>query len=171
MLRQYFEEEKYNTIKESDNLIYKALEISTTLFEKDTDKGGNPYIEHLVYVYRNVSTMDEKVVALLHDVIEDKNVTKEDLIEIGFPDRIVNDVVTLTRIKPMEYKEYIDSIIKNGSICALNVKLADILNNMDISRIKNPVISDYERVTKKYIPAHERVVNRLEELSKGGTDE
>lgn len=171
MLRKYFEEDKYNEIKESDNLIYKALEIATCLFEHDIDKGGNPYIEHLIYVYRNVSSMDEKVVALLHDVIEDKEVTKEDLIEIGFPDRIVNDVVTLTREKKVEYKDYIESVIKNASICALNVKLADICNNMDISRIKNPVVSDYERVTKKYIPAHERVANRLEELLEGEENE
>ena len=48
MLKNYFDEEKYQTIKESDNLIFKALEIVTTLFENDVDKGGLPYMLHLV---------------------------------------------------------------------------------------------------------------------------
>lgn len=165
MLKHYFDDDLYNTIKESDNLIYKALEIVTTLFERDVDKGGNPYIEHLIYVYRNVSTMEEKVVALLHDVIEDKDVTKEDLIEIGFPDKIVNDVVTLTRVRPIDYNDYIESIIKNGSIEVLNVKLADVSNNMDISRIKNPTVKDYERISKRYLPTYEKISKRLKEIN------
>ena len=125
MLKEYFDEGKYEELKESENLIYKALEIVSTLFESDLDKGGMPYMLHIVYVYRHVSSIDEKVVALLHDVIEDKKVTKEDLIEIGFPSKIVEDVSILTRDKKVDYDNYIDNIIKHGSREALNVKLAD----------------------------------------------
>lgn len=82
MLKNYFDEEKYQTIKESDNLIFKALEIVTTLFENDVDKGGLPYMLHLVYVYKHVNTEEEKVIALLHDVVEDKEVSGDDLLEI-----------------------------------------------------------------------------------------
>lgn len=165
MLKKYFDEEKYASIKDSDNLIYKALEIVTTLFEKDLDKGGMPYMLHIIYVYKHVNTMEEKVVALLHDVIEDKDVTKEDLIEVGFSDKIVNDVLSLTRVKPIDYNDYIENIIEKGSVEALNVKLADVENNMDISRINNPTVKDYERVSKRYVPTHEKIMNRLKDIS------
>ena len=165
MLKNYFDEDKFEEIKNTDNLIYKALEIVTTLFENDTDKGGHPYMLHIMYVYKHVSSLDEKVIALLHDVIEDKDVSKEDLLEVGFPSFIVDDVVMLTRVKPTDYKDYIDNIIKNGSIRALHVKLADVENNLDISRIKNPSMSDYERLEKRYMPTHEKIMNRLEEIN------
>ena len=166
MLKNYFDEDKYLKIKESDNLIYKALEIVTTLFETDLDKGGMPYMLHLLYVYKKVSNFDEKVVALLHDTIEDKEVTEKDLVEIGFPKEIVNSVLVLTRSKNDDYNSYIDKIIKNGNITALHVKLADLENNMDISRIKNPTVKDIERVEKRYHKAYEKIMNRLEEIEK-----
>lgn len=166
MLKEYFSEEKYEEIKNTDNLIYKALEIVTTLFKDDKDKGGLPYIIHLMNVYSGVYTENQKVVALLHDTIEDKNIKDEDLIDIGFPKNIVDDVVVLSRIKPLEYVDYIDRIIKNGSRDALTVKLADLKNNMDLSRIKKPTLKDYERVEKRYAPSYEKILNRLKEMEK-----
>ena len=166
MLKQYFDEDKYQTIKESDNLIFKALEIVTTLFENAVDKGGFPYMLHLVYVYKHVSSMEEKVVALLHDVVEDKDVSGDDLLEIGFPKKIVDDVLVLTRVKPASYEDYIKNILKNASKEALNVKAADLENNIDLSRIKNPTVKDYQRVEKRYIPTHEKIINRLKEMEK-----
>ena len=164
MLKNYFDEDKYYEICNSDNQIYKALEIVTNLFENDLDKGGMPYILHLLYVYKRVSTEEEKVVGLLHDTLEDKDVTKEDLLEVGFSEKIVNDVVTLTRVKPIEYTDYIENMIQNGSVEALHVKLADLEHNMDITRIKNPSIKEIERVKRRYIPTHEKIMNRLEEI-------
>lgn len=164
MLKDYFDLEKYEELKNSDDLIYKALEIVSTLFEYDTDKGGMPYMLHIIYVYKHVNTKEEKVIALLHDVIEDKKVTKEDLLDVGFPQDIVDDVEILTRIKPTSYEDYINNMIKKTSIRALNVKLADLENNMDLSRIKNPTIKDFERIQKRYIPTHEKIRNRIKEM-------
>jgi (p)ppGpp synthase/HD superfamily hydrolase len=164
MLKTYFDEDKYLEIKDSDNLLFKALEIVTTLFEHDLDKGGMPYMLHIEYVYKHVSTYEEKIVALLHDVIEDKDVSEEDLIEIGFSKEIVEDVLVLTRPKKVEYNDYIANLIKKGSIRALHVKLADLENNMDLTRIKNPTVKDYQRVEKRYIPTHEKIMNRLKEI-------
>lgn len=166
MLKKYFDEDKYDELKSSDNLVYKALEIVTRLFENDEDKGGMPYMLHIIYVYRHVSSLDEKIVALLHDVIEDKDVSKKDLLDVGFPKNIVEDVSSLTRVRPKEYNDYIEDLIKNGSICALHVKLADLENNMDISRLKNPTIKDYQRIEKRYNPAYEKISNRLKEMEK-----
>lgn len=166
MLKKYFDEDKYEELKNSDNLIYKSLEVVTKLFENDLDKSGMPYFLHLTYVYRHVSSIEEKVVALLHDIIEDKDVSSDDLLEIGFPEKIVQDVLVLTRVRPMEYKDYIDQIIKKGSVEALHVKMVDLENNMDITRIHNPQMKDYERVEKRYRPAYEKIINRLKEIEK-----
>ena len=164
MLKNYFDEDKYYEIKDSDNLFYKALEIVTTLFENDVDKGDMPYLLHIGYVYKHVSTFDEKIVALLHDVIEDKEVSREDLIEVGFPKDIVDDVDILTRRKKVEYNDYIDNLVKKGSVRALHVILAVLENNMDLTRIKNPTVKDYQRVERRYIPTHEKIMNRLNEI-------
>ena len=164
MLKNYFDEDKYYEIKDSDNLLFKALEIVTVLFEHDVDKGGMPYMLHIEYVYKHVSTYDEKIVALLHDVIEDKDVSSEDLVEVGFPKDIVDDVEVLTRRKKVEYNDYIDNLIKKGTIRALHVKLAVLENNMDLTRIKNPTMKDYQRVERRYIPTHEKIMNKLKEI-------
>ena len=119
---------------------------------------------HLTYVYKHVSTIEEKVVALLHDVVEDKNVSSDDLLEIGFPKKIVDDVVVLTRLDEDDYNTYIEKLLSNGSREALNVKAADLENNIDLSRIKNPTVKDYQRVEKRYIPTREKIINRLEEM-------
>lgn len=166
MLKEYFTEEKYEEIKSIDNLIYKALEIVTILFKDDKDKGGFPYIIHLMSVYSSVYTENQKVIALLHDTIEDKGISKEDLLDIGFPINIVDDVVILSRIKPLEYVDYIDRIVKYGSKDAIMVKLADLKNNMDLTRIKKPTLKDYERVEKRYAPSYEKILNRLKEMEK-----
>ncbi len=164
MLKDYFEVSKYDELKESNDLIYKALEISSELFKHDTDKGGLPYILHLLYVYRHVYTKEEKVIALLHDVIEDKNVSKNDLLEIGFSSKIVDDIDMLTRKNNTDYISYIDKIVKEASKEALEVKLADLKNNIDLTRILNPTVKDYERVEKRYMPSYEKILNRLKEI-------
>ena len=116
------------------------------IFKNDLDKGGHPYILHLLYVYSNVHNEKEKVIALLHDIIEDKDVSDTDLLEVGYPEDIVMSVKLLSKSHGADYNKYIDNIINNGNVDTLNVKLADLKHNMDISRIKDPTISDYERI-------------------------
>ena len=166
MLKKYFEESKYEHIKNMEDLVMKATVIVTDLFKNDIDKGGNSYLLHLLYVYSGVKSKEEKTIAMLHDILEEKEVSSEDLIEVGFSKNIVNDVLILTKDKNISYEEYIDNIIKNGSIESIRVKLADLDNNMDLSRIKNPTEVDYDRINNKYIPAYEKLKKRLEEMEK-----
>ncbi len=164
MLKEYFSDEKYEEIKNSGNLIYKALEIVSNIFKNDIDKGGHPYILHLIYVYRNVCTENQKIIALLHDVIEDKNITYDELLEIGFPKSIVDEVLILSKPKSMDYRKYIDKLVNEASFDSLMVKIADLENNMDMTRIKNPTLKDWERVEKKYTPSYEKILNRIKEM-------
>lgn len=164
MLKKYLTEEKYEELKNSNNDIYKALELAMILFKNDTDKGGHPYAIHLSYIYSHVDTIEQKIIALLHDVIEYNKATKEELLDIGFSKKIVDDVAVLSRGKKVTYNSYIDKLLKEASFDALHVKMADLENNMDLTRIKNPTVDDYERVEKRYTPAYEKIRNKLEEM-------
>lgn len=163
MLKKYFEEEEYQRLKESDNLLYKSLEIVTRLFNDKDDKGGMPYVIHLLKVYSMVSDYQEKVCAIMHDVIEDTDVTEDDLKDIGFPSEIVDILTILTKEKGEDYRHYINRVLNSNNRHAMNIKLADLRHNMDISRIKNPTTNDYERISKRYEPAYEKIYTKLNE--------
>lgn len=166
MLEKYFTEEEFNVIKETNDLIYKSLEIVTKLFNEKCDKGGFPYVIHLLKVYSGVSSYLEKVCALLHDVVEDTDVTYDDLKGVGYSDEIIDILKIITKTKGEDYRKYIDRIIESSNIHAMNIKLADLRHNMDLSRIKNPTANDYERISKRYEPAYERINTKLKEMEK-----
>ena len=163
MLEKYWTSEEYERIKAIDELIFKSLEIVTRVFSDKTDKGGFPYVIHLLKVYSNVSDYTEKVCALLHDIIEDTEVTYEDLKKVGYPDEVISILKVLTKIKGEDYQDYIERIIASGNTHAMNIKLADLRHNMDSGRIKNPSPNDLLRITKRYEPAYEKIYNKLNE--------
>ena len=76
--------EKYDEIKKEENLEKKALELVTILFAGKLDKGKKPYMEHLLQLRDSVETENQKIIALLHDTIEDLNIKKEELLEKMF---------------------------------------------------------------------------------------
>ena len=166
MLEKYFTEEEYKIIKETDNLIYKSLEIVNKVFSDKVDKGGFPYIIHLLKVYSGVSDYNEKICALLHDIIEDTDVSYDDLRKVGYNNDIIEVLEILTKLKGEDYRDYIDRIINSGNVHAMHIKMADLCHNMDSGRIKNPSTNDYERITKRYEPANERINNKLKEMEK-----
>ena len=88
------------------------------------DKEGEPYFLHPIHVAKNVETRDEKMVALLHDVLEDSGITEENLQMMGFSEEIISAVKALTRGKFQSYSEYIKQVRKNP--LARKVKMADI---------------------------------------------
>ena len=166
MLKKYFTEEEYNSLKKNNELIYKSLEIVTRLFNDKCDKGGFPYVIHLLKVYEGVSDYLEKVCALLHDVVEDTDVTYDDLKDIGYNNDVVDILKVLTKVKGEDYRVYIDRIINSENTHAMNIKLSDLRHNMDLGRIKNPTANDYERVSKRYEPAYQKILNKLEQKEK-----
>lgn len=144
--------------------VRKKWRISKKLFSGKLDKGGYPYLDHLYEVSNNVTSEDAKIVGLLHDVLEDTETTREDLLEMGYSEFIVSTIEILTRGAKEDYDDYIERIIKSNNKIALEVKLADLKHNMDISRIKNPTPKDLERVEKRYRKAFIKISNKLEEL-------
>lgn len=145
-------------------MLEKSEELIKKLFEGKVDKGGFPYLVHLHEVSSRVEGENSKIIGLLHDVLEDTDTTRDDLIKMGYSERIVSAIETLTRKKGEDYNDYIERIIASNDEDALNVKLADLNHNMDISRIKNPTFKDVDRIEKRYRPAYIKISNKLEEM-------
>ena len=124
-----------------------ALAISKKAHAGQVDKAGVDYIQHPLYVASQVKTEQEKAVALLHDVLEDSDITAADLLAYGLSNEVVTAVQTLTKKKRQSYQDYLEKVKSNN--LARVVKLADLKHNSDLSRLKTVSNTDYERV-KKY---------------------
>ena len=109
-----------------------ALQIANNAHEGQVDKGGLPYILHPLHV-ASFFTGDRKIIAILHDVVEDSAVTMVDLEGYGFSDRVCRGVFNLTRQHGETYDEYIQGVAKNPDSVA--IKLRDLEHNMDITRL------------------------------------
>lgn len=126
-----------------------AIKIAASGFEKKLDKQGKPYILHCIKVMRNLHTEDEELqsIAILHDCVEDKVCTLLELIEYGFPQRVWQAVSLLTHDKEIDsYDDYIKKIASNKD--AVQVKLADLKHNTEITRLKGLTKEDFDRMEK-----------------------
>lgn len=133
-----------------ETLLKMAIKIATSAHSGQKDKGGNDYIEHPKRVANNCKSIDEKIVAILHDTIEDTNITAGYLLSEGFPQNIVDAILSVTK---REKESYDDFVIRAGqNQIGKIVKLNDLLDNMDLSRITNVTEKDKLRL-KKYINA------------------
>lgn len=131
-------------------LFDKAVEIATKAHEGQSDKSGKPYIGHVMRVAQRCKTQKSKVIALLHDVIEDTPITPNELKAEGIPADIVEAVLTLSRRQDEPYEEYINRVVPHPLCC--EVKIADLEDNMDIRRLTEIGESDVIRL-KKYLKA------------------
>ena len=123
-----------------------ALKIATEAHKGQVDKAGVPYINHPLTVASLVDTEEEKIVALLHDTIEDTNITEQDLLNYGFSNKIVEAVKLLTHNKNVPYMDYVAKIKDNE--LARKVKIADLTHNSDLSRLKEITEKDKKRYEK-----------------------
>ena len=135
-----------------------ALELAVEKHKNQTDKAGNPYILHPLHVMENVNSKEGKIVAILHDIIEDTDITENYLLKIGLSKRIVDAVVALTRSEDMDYQEYIKNLSSNP--LAKEVKLADLDHNMDLKRLPTLEEKDLERNRKYQIAYHYLINNK-----------
>lgn len=129
-----------------NQLLALAIKVATKAHEGQVDKGGNPYILHPQAVASSLDSTENKIVAYLHDIVEDTDITLDDLEKMGFTYRIVNSIRILTKSKDISYDDYLKSVKKDSN--AWHVKMADIKHNMDISRISEPTAKDYARLEK-----------------------
>ena len=133
----------------------KAIEIATEAHQGQFDKAGRDYIGHPLRVMEMGKSEEEKIVGVLHDVIEDTDWTFEKLAEEGFSDEVIAALRCVTKISENEnYDDFIDRVKKNP--LAVAVKINDLTDNMDIRRL--PYLSDKDvRRLKKYLKAYKRL--------------
>lgn len=140
-------------------MLDKAILIATKSHQGQIDKAGQPYILHPLRVMFSRKNETERICAVLHNVVEDIDITLDYLRSEGFSEEILIALDALTRRESETYDKFIDRIINNN--IASHVKLADLCDNMDILRIKNPTKKDYERI-EKYRKAAKRILFALE---------
>lgn len=137
-----------------------AINIAVKYHKNQRDKGGNPYIEHPLWVMSNVTGIKCKIAAVLHDIVEDTEITIEDLKVYGFDDEIVDAIRLLTRDKNSTYEEYIGNLFKNP--IAVKVKLKDLEHNMDLTRLPNGLTEKDKKRNERYENTHRYMLDRLE---------
>ena len=126
----------------------RAIEIAAATHAGQTDKGGAPYILHPLRVMLRVAPGAQQIVAVLHDVVEDSDgkITFDDLAREGFSQEVIDGVRAVTKIDGESYEAFIARAALDPVGKA--VKLADLAENSDLSRIDRPTQKDLERVEK-----------------------
>lgn len=142
----------------NDDLAILALSIATDAHRGQKDKGGADYITHPIRVANGCVTNEEKIVALLHDVLEDTDINEEYLIKKGFPSFIIDAIKSVTRKNGELYEDFIERCSLDA--IGMKVKMEDLRDNMDVSRLKNLNEKDFERL-KKYHKAYWYLKSKL----------
>lgn len=137
-----------------DNL-EQAISTAIEAHKNQLDKAGNPYIDHCIRIMNKMDTEEEKIVAVLHDILEDNEELGRNLFSSDFSDEIINALAYLTKQKHQKYLDYIKAI-KNNEL-ATKVKIADLLDNINLSRLNTISIKDINR-TRKYLDALEYLI-------------
>lgn len=133
-------------------MLQRAIDFATKTLEGVTDYSGKPMIDHGLRMMDRVDTEEEKMIAVLHDVVEEGRCSFQDLREQGFSQSVLEGVEMLTRRPDMKYFDYIDDISTNPM--ASKVKLAEVAENKDQDRVNKLSFRTYtlekrlERVRK-----------------------
>ena len=136
--------------------LQRAIEIATEAHKGQFDKSGKDYIGHPLRVMEMGKTDEEKIVGVLHDVIEDTDWTFEALAEEGFSKDVIDALRCVTKLSENEnYDDFIERIKKNP--LAVAVKINDLSDNMDIRRLPSLSDKDVKRL-KKYLKAYKKLI-------------
>lgn len=125
-----------------------ATALASRIHENQKDKGGKPYILHPLRIMMRLRTRDEELmsIAVLHDVVEDSTVTLQQLTDMGFSKRVTDALALLTHDHDVGYEAYIRQISMSRD--ASLVKLEDLRDNSDITRLKGIREKDMQRAAK-----------------------
>ena len=125
----------------------RAIEIAVEAHKGQKDKAGMPYVLHPLRLMFKMESNNEKIAALLHDVVEDSDWTLDDLKKEGFNSDVIEAVSLLTRDEKDSYDEFVQKTVSNP--ISKNVKIADINDNLDLNRLNVIMDKDIARI-KKY---------------------
>lgn len=140
----------------TSELLRRAIDIAKEAHKGQVDKAGNEYIDHPLRVMVAVHSVSEKIVGVLHDVIEDTDWTFERLEAEGFTTEIIEALKCVTKLSEDEpYDAFIERVKTNP--LAVAVKIKDLADNMDIRRLNELTEKDFKRL-QKYHRAYKELV-------------
>lgn len=134
----------------------EAIALAAVAHVNQKDKAGAPYIRHPLRMMQRLRTDDERTAAVLHDVVEDTDLTLDDLRQRGFKESVVSAVEALTKRDGEAYEQFIERARQHR--VARQVKLADIEDNLDLLRLTELTEKDVERL-RKYHQARRRLLD------------
>lgn len=136
----------------------RAIEIAVSAHKNQKDKSGAPYILHLIRVMEKGKNKIEKICGILHDIVEDTEWTFEEIEKEGFSIEIIEVLKLVTKESEDEdYNHFIKRIMKNKT--AISVKLNDLRDNMDITRLNHLTDKDLKRLNK-YLSAYSLLIEQ-----------
>lgn len=124
----------------------KAMKLMYEKHKNQLDKAGMPYVFHPMHVAEQMKDENSTTVALLHDIVEDTDMTFEQLRALGFNEEVITALTLMTHEEGVEYFDYIQRIGTNA--IARKVKLADLEHNSDLSRLSKIGYEDIARAEK-----------------------
>jgi (p)ppGpp synthase/HD superfamily hydrolase len=127
-------------------MLEKAIKIAVHAHTGQKDRAGEPYILHPLRIMLSLSTDDERICGVLHDVVEDTDATFDSLRSEGFSEEILTALECLTKNEGEEYDHYIGRVLTNP--LAVKVKTADLNDNLLLSRIGDVTEQDFENMRK-----------------------
>ena len=127
-------------------LTKKALLLSFHAHQHQLDKSGMPYVYHPFHLAEQMDDELSTCVALLHDVVEDTDMTLDELTAQGFPEEVTGAIAMMTHDDSVPYLDYVRTLRDNP--IARKVKLADLRHNSDLSRLDIVTPKDLQRVEK-----------------------
>ena len=136
-------------------ILDRAKEIARSAHEGQVDKAGKPYIEHPMRVMKMGKSMEEKIAGVLHDVVEDSEWTFEMLEKEGIPKDVMYALRCVTKLSEDEDYDHFIARVKTNPL-AVKVKLNDLKDNMDITRLEEVTEKDLTRLNK-YIRAYRQL--------------
>jgi (p)ppGpp synthase/HD superfamily hydrolase len=137
-------------------LLDKAILIAAKTHAGQTDKAGKPYILHVLRVMMSMETEEEMITAVLHDTIEDSDLSIDDLRKEGIPENVINALKLLTHDDAMSYEDYIEQVKTNE--LARKVKLADLKDNSNFFRL-NSFDEKVGKRLKKYFDSYKKLMS------------
>jgi (p)ppGpp synthase/HD superfamily hydrolase len=136
--------EKAAAILDGPMSLDKAILVAVIAHAGQQDKGGNSYIRHPLRVMEGLDSEDEMVSAVCHDVVEDTDITLDDLLDLGFTQGQRRTIDALTKREGEEYTAAIDRVTKDP--VARKIKTRDIRDNMALWRLKNKKLTQKDLV-------------------------
>lgn len=133
-----------------------AIALAIEAHRGQLDKSRQPYILHPLRVMFNCETEIERIVAVLHDVVEDTGRSFDDLRKLGYSQDVIAALDCVTKRPGEDYEQFIERAAANP--VARNVKLADLKDNMDLRRLPSTEQGDMDRL-RRYVNAWRRLTS------------